>query len=49
MKAKALFDRGEKVIQNVAAKVGYADANYFGKCFKKFMGIPPSKYVNNME
>ncbi|WP_217593153.1 response regulator [Cohnella sp. GbtcB17] len=48
MKAKELFDRGEKVIQNVAARVGYADANYFGKCFKKFMGIPPSKYVNNI-
>ncbi|CAI6079673.1 response regulator [Cohnella sp. JJ-181] len=48
MKAKELFDRGEQVIQAVAARVGYADANYFGKCFKKYMGIPPSKYVNNI-
>jgi two-component system response regulator YesN len=28
--------------------VGYADANYFGKCFKKFYGIPPSKYLENI-
>ncbi|MEK0314916.1 response regulator [Cohnella sp. 56] len=48
MKAKELFDRGETVIQSVAARVGYADANYFGKCFKKYMGIPPSRYVNQM-
>ncbi|NQX45422.1 response regulator [Paenibacillus tritici] len=45
-KAKELFDQGEKVIQNVANRVGYADANYFSKCFKKYMGITPSKYVN---
>lgn len=48
MKAKELFDGGETVIQVVADLVGYADANYFGKCFKKYMGIPPSKYVNNI-
>ncbi|MEK3762897.1 response regulator [Paenibacillus sp. FSL P4-0338] len=45
-KAKELFDQGEKVIQDVANRVGYADANYFSKCFKKYMGITPSKYVN---
>ncbi|MDI4648102.1 response regulator [Cohnella hashimotonis] len=48
MKAKELFDRGDTVIQVVATRVGYADANYFGKCFKKYMGIPPSKYINKM-
>ncbi|MCM3629830.1 response regulator [Paenibacillus glycanilyticus] len=48
MKAKELFDQGEKVIQSVANKVGYADANYFSKCFKKQMGITPSKYVNQI-
>ncbi|UJF31816.1 response regulator [Paenibacillus hexagrammi] len=48
IKAKELFDQGEKVIQNVANQVGYADANYFSKCFKKQMGITPSKYVNKI-
>ncbi|RED61873.1 response regulator [Cohnella lupini] len=46
-KAKELFDQGEKIIQVVAIQVGYADANYFSKCFKKVIGITPSKYVNN--
>lgn len=48
-KAKELFDQGEKVVQEVASRVGYADANYFSKCFKKVMGITPSKYVNNIQ
>ncbi|KRF10103.1 AraC family transcriptional regulator [Paenibacillus sp. Soil766] len=48
-KAKGLFDQGEKIVQHVASQVGYADANYFGKCFKKYIGIAPSKYVNNIQ
>ncbi|OAS17933.1 response regulator [Paenibacillus oryzisoli] len=48
-KAKGLFDQGEKIVQHVASQVGYADANYFGKCFKKVIGITPSKYVNNIQ
>ncbi|NLE24924.1 MAG: response regulator [Clostridiaceae bacterium] len=47
-KAKDLFDSGNTLILDVASKVGYADANYFGKCFKKFYGIPPSKYLENI-
>lgn len=47
-KAKDLFDSGNTLIHDVASKVGYADANYFGKCFKKFYGIPPSKYLENI-
>lgn len=43
-KAKELFDSGNHLIIDVANKVGYADANYFGKCFKKYYGISPSKY-----
>ncbi|RTE10173.1 response regulator [Paenibacillus whitsoniae] len=48
-KAKGLFDRGEKIVQHVASQVGYADANYFSKCFKKYIGIAPSKYVDNIQ
>lgn len=47
-KAKDLFDSGNTLILDVASKVGYADANYFGKCFKKFYGIPPRKYIENI-
>lgn len=47
-KAKELFDQGHLVVQEVASKVGYADANYFGKCFKKYSGITPSKYISNI-
>lgn len=47
-KAKDLFDSGNTLILDVASKVGYADANYFGKCFKKFYGLPPSKYLENI-
>lgn len=46
MRAKELFDKGEKVVQSIASQVGYADANYFGKCFKKYTGISPGKYAS---
>ncbi len=47
-KAKELFDSGNVVVHYVANKVGYADANYFGKCFKKYYGVAPSKYIENI-
>lgn len=47
-KAKELFDFGNSLILDVARKVGYADANYFGKCYKKYYGIAPSKYIENI-
>lgn len=47
-KAKELFDSGSALIHNVAVRVGYGDANYFGKCFKKYYGLAPSKYLENI-
>lgn len=47
-KAKQLFDGGNYLIHNVADRVGYSDANYFAKCFKKYYGLAPSKYVKNV-
>lgn len=47
-KAKELIDSGNQLVLGVAKKVGYADANYFGKCFKKYYGITPSKYIDNV-
>jgi two-component system response regulator YesN len=48
-KSKELFDSGNTLVLDVAAKVGYADANYFGKCFKKFYGLAPSKYIESKQ
>jgi two-component system, response regulator YesN len=47
-KAKGLFDNGNTLITNVAYNVGYSDSNYFGKCFKKRIGMSPSNYVKNI-
>jgi len=47
-KAKELFDSGNTLVLDVAGKVGYADASYFGKCFKKYYGLAPSKYIENI-
>ncbi len=47
-KAKELFDSGNTLILDVASKVGYADASYFGKCFKKYYGLAPSKFIENI-
>lgn len=41
--AKTLAAKGDKMYQ-AAAKVGIPDANYFGKCFKKYYGENYSRY-----
>ena len=46
-RAKELFDAGSSLVLDIASRVGYADANYFGKCFKKYFGLAPSKYIEN--
>ncbi len=46
-KAKELFDNGIILVLDVAGRVGYSDANYFSKCFKKYYGLAPSKYIEN--
>lgn len=47
-KAKQLIDGGNTLVLDVSRRVGYADANYFGKCFKKYYGLAPSKYIDNI-
>jgi two-component system response regulator YesN len=47
-RAKKLFDAGNVMVLDVAGRVGYADANYFGKCFKKYYGLAPSKYIESI-
>ena len=44
--AKTVIDSGDyETIREVAELVGYNDALYFGKAFKKFYGYPPSVSV----
>lgn len=48
-KAKELFDCGQHSITQVANYVGYEDANYFSKCFKKHFGVTPVIYLTASE
>lgn len=41
-----LMNQGYTVVSKIADKVGFSDAGYFSKSFKKYMGITPSKYIN---
>lgn len=47
-KAKGLIGSGNRSVSGVAGMVGYADSNYFSKCFKKYYGISPSEYIENI-
>jgi two-component system, response regulator YesN len=48
-KAKEIIDGGNLVIQDVADKVGYEESNYFSRCFKKYYGLSPSKYIESIK
>lgn len=43
-KAKQLLADPRNKINEIAARVGYGDQNYFGKTFKKVVGLSPSEY-----
>jgi two-component system response regulator YesN len=43
-KAKDFLKDKEATINDIAAKVGYGDGNYFTKIFKKETGLTPSDY-----
>ncbi|WNQ12739.1 response regulator [Paenibacillus aurantius] len=48
-KAKALLrERGLKLYE-IARMVGYQDANYFSKVFRKLTGVNPSEYRDTLE
>jgi AraC-like DNA-binding protein len=42
--AKLLLGEGRLSIKEVAKRVGYDDAYYFSKLFKKYYGYPPSRH-----
>ncbi|SDP03499.1 two-component system, response regulator YesN [Paenibacillus sp. yr247] len=43
-RAKALLGVGNVKLADIAEKIGYSDANYFSKSFKKYFGMTPSEY-----
>lgn len=43
-RAKELLAEGNVKLADIAEKVGYTDPGYFGKCFKKYYGMPPSEF-----
>jgi AraC-like DNA-binding protein len=43
-KAKVLLSEFNTTVDYVALKSGFSDVKYFSTVFKKFVGVPPSKY-----
>jgi len=43
-KAKQLLEDPRHKIADISHRVGYTDGNYFGKSFKKLVGLSPSEY-----
>lgn len=46
-KACTYLKKEQDSISTIALKCGFSDYHYFSKCFKKLMGMPPSKYLNS--
>lgn len=48
-KALNLFKETELMLYEVAEKVGIPDPNYFGKCFKKYVGMSVNDYKKQIQ
>jgi YesN/AraC family two-component response regulator len=48
MEAKLLLKSTHLTIQEVSNKMNFPDQSFFGKYFKKYMGLSPKKYVKLM-
>ncbi len=44
--AKEFLIQTEESISSISAAIGYTDQSYFGKIFKKIVGLPPLQYRN---
>ena len=45
-KARELLSSDNIKLSDISEMVGYSDAGYFSKCFKKHFGVSPSEYLN---
>lgn len=45
--AKTMLSETDYSISYISESIGYADQSYFGKIFKKYVGITPLKYRNH--
>ena len=43
-KAKQMLEDAMRNIKDISSEVGYRDANYFAKVFKRITGVTPSDY-----
>lgn len=43
-RAEHLIVSTQQPLSNIAYEVGFTDPNYFGKCFKKALGMSPTEY-----
>jgi YesN/AraC family two-component response regulator len=46
-RAKELLTSTNNPIRDIGESVGYADQNYFSRCFKRIEGCSPMKYRKN--
>ena len=46
---KKLILNKDKQLSDIAEEVGYYDIHSFSKAFKKYFGIPPSEYRNQVK
>ncbi len=46
--AKNLLKKPDKSIKEICAEVGYSDPNYFSRIFKKYQGVTPTEYKENI-
>lgn len=47
-RAKQLLKNSEMSIKEVCAEAGYSDPNYFSRIFKKYQGVSPTEYKENV-
>jgi AraC-like DNA-binding protein len=45
--AKALLDRGEKGITEIAVEVGFTSSSYFTRVFREEVGVSPRAYLQS--
>lgn len=47
-RAAQLIENAEYTFSQIAYMSGFTDPKYFSKCFKRFMGVTPSEYKENL-